>query len=53
MLRGLDSSEISGESWKASEQEITQYNLCCRKLTLSVYDGLTRKGKLEAEENHM
>lgn len=53
MLRGLDSSEISGESWKVSEQGITQYNLCGRKLTLSVYDGLARKEKLEAEENHM
>lgn len=53
MLWSLDSSETCGESWKGSEQGITQYNMCGRKLTLSVCDGLTRKGKLEAKENHM
>lgn len=53
MLRGLNSSEISGEWWNIFKQGITQYNICCRKLTLSACDGLTRKGKLEAEENHM
>lgn len=52
MLRCLDSSESIRESWKVSEQGITLYNLCCRKPTLSKCDGLNRKGKLDAEENH-
>lgn len=47
----LYSPEISRKSWKVSEQGITLYNLCGRKPTLSKCDGLTRKGKLDAEEN--
>ena len=48
----LYSPGISRKSWKVSEQGITLYNLCGRKPTLSKCDGLTRKGKLDAEENH-
>ena len=48
----LYSPEISRKSWKVSAQAITLYNLCGRKPTLSKCDGLTRKGKLDAKENH-
>ena len=48
----LYSPEISRKSWKVSEQGMTLYNLCGRKPTLSKCDGLTRKGKMDAEENH-